>query len=127
MMCSSILSLESMIWMNDSTTHTDILKEDSTTGHQNQTYCFNPSGAFQIEMASWDNPEQPLMIRCLGLFHATQTAYTSMTKHIAGVQQWAWPIRSLLWSFSDLRVTVVSPDRDISAFQLYHSQYVGHS
>uniref|UniRef100_A0AAV1UYA8 Uncharacterized protein n=1 Tax=Peronospora matthiolae TaxID=2874970 RepID=A0AAV1UYA8_9STRA len=91
-------------WLNEGVTLTNkVLEWD-----QQQSFCFYENASLHVRMDPLNSPLQPTLIQTLGQSREANVLFGWTNATLWYLQRSAWPLRPVLWAWSELRVLVHS-------------------
>ncbi|RMX67047.1 hypothetical protein DD238_003065 [Peronospora effusa] len=83
---------------------------------QYQSFCFYENASLHIRMDPLNSTLQPTVIQTLGQSYEANVLFNLINTTLWYLQSSAWPLRSVFWAWSELRVVVQSPQLEDLSF-----------
>ncbi|CAI5702857.1 unnamed protein product [Peronospora effusa] len=99
-------------WLDEGITVTSHVHE----WEQYQSFCFYENASLHIRMDPLNSTLQPTVIQTLGQSYEANVLFNLINTTLWYLQSSAWPLRSVFWAWSELRVVVQSPQLEDLSF-----------
>ncbi|CAI5737491.1 unnamed protein product [Hyaloperonospora brassicae] len=93
-------------WLNEGVTLTNQVLEWG----QQQSFCFYENASLHVRMDPLNSTLQPALIQTLGQSREANVLFGWANATLWYLQRSAWPLRPVLWAWSELRVLIHSPN-----------------
>ncbi|KDO34653.1 hypothetical protein SPRG_00716 [Saprolegnia parasitica CBS 223.65] len=95
-------------WFDDG----DVYRYQFAKYGEKKTYCFYPNATLSFRMEPLMSPSQPYVVQWLGQYEEARVVADMAAGYITQLLELVPPIRSFLWTWSDLRIKLTSKARD---------------
>ncbi|CAH0493604.1 unnamed protein product [Peronospora farinosa] len=99
-------------WLDEGITVTSHVHE----WEKYQSFCFYENASLHIRMDPLNSTLQPTVIQTLGQSYEANVLFNLINTTLWYLQSSAWPLRSVFWAWSELRVVVQSPQLEDLSF-----------
>ncbi|TMW56242.1 hypothetical protein Poli38472_008890 [Pythium oligandrum] len=77
---------------------------------ESRTFCFYENASLNIRLDPLNSTLQPYVVRAFGQSPEAQAVHDFTVESLRYLQEYAWPLRSFFWAWSNLRVVISGSD-----------------